>query len=130
MKPDFHTLDAVRFADAMEPSEMRRRGFAARDELSCLLRGDWLSFHWWRLDMGLPPSPEGRPPGWREALCWLLLLAALAALAAGSAAETPTVYRAWPSGRCAAVFGGGGDCASLPPVHHTVWVSEAWTPER
>ena len=43
--------------------------------------------------------------------------------------ETPpgaTVYHAWPSGECRAVFNAEGipvGCVELPPLHHVVWVS-------
>ena len=60
-----------------------------------------------------------------------LALFALGACALGwlrTGTATPTVYLEWPSRRCRAVLVGRspGDCAHVPPVHHTVWVGEEW----
>ena len=62
-----------------------------------------------------------------------LLSSVLAVVVVVGAASTPLVYRAWPGGDCRAVVtaaGAPGDCASVPPVHHTVWVSPHWKVSR
>lgn len=64
-------------------------------------------------------------------LIWLTLVLVwgLTVWAVWTAAEMPTVYRAWPSGDCRAVRP-AGDCADLPARHETVWVDPAWEGTR
>ena len=45
------------------------------------------------------------------------------------AAGVPTVYRAWPDGRCVTVAPPSSwSCAEPPALYDTVWVSPAWRP--
>ena len=62
----------------------------------------------------------------------MVLLLGVSVLVLLTVEATPpgaTVYRAWPSGECRAVFNAEGipvGCAELPPLHHVVWVSQHW----